>query len=282
MRAATRRGRSGAIALAIALSLARTDASGPAVVQPRPFGHVIGEVVTQRIRLDAGFAPAAVVVPARVGAWFERRALRLEAEADGTRWLAVDYQLVNVPTHAATLRLPAWQLPSANGAPALPVAAATLAVAPLLEGDADAAPRPDRDAPGIALAPLRRSLAQAVAATLAIVLAWSAWWAWRQWRARRSQPFARALHALRDEVDEATAWRRLHAAFDSTAGEVLRPATLDRLFERAPHLRPEHAIIERFYAESAMRFFGGTAASAPVSPLAVCRALRRLERAHER
>ena len=94
--------------------------------------------------------------------------------------------------------------------------------------------------------------------------------------------------ALRGQADDSpAAWRTLHEAFDRAAGEVARPATLARLFARAPHLRPLHGRIERFFAQSQARFFG-EAPTSPLaqadaeSPLALCRALRRLERGAER
>ena len=266
------------IALALAASLALAGVRAAEVVQPRAFGHVLGDVLAQRIRLD-GFAPGALPEPARVGAWFERRGARIETAADGARWLVVDYQVVNVPAVATSLQLPAWDVPAAAGAP-LRVPAAPLAVAPLLPAAGDVFElRPDRPAPLVDTAPLGRALAEGLAATGALALAWAAWWGWRERRARSSLPFAQAGRALRD-ADEEAAWRCLHAAFDRTAGEVLRPATLAALFERAPHLAPERAAIERFYAQSSARFFGQ--AEAPPAPRALCRALRRLERAHER
>jgi len=151
---------------------------------------------------------------------------------------------------------------------------------------AHAAPRSPR--PAIATAPLQRGLAAAALALGACLVAWLAWLAWRAWRATRTQPFARALHALRGQGDDTpAAWRTLHEAFDRAAGEVARPATLARLFERAPHLRPLHARIERFFAQSQARFFGEAPTSPTAwgdaeSPLALCRALRRLERGAER
>jgi mxaA protein len=266
-------------AAALALACALAGAEAAEVLQPRPFGHALGDVVVQRIGLD-GFAPAELPQATRAGPWFERRGSRSETEG-GRRWLVVEWQIVNVPAAAATLQLPAWQLRSADGAPPLQVAAAPVGVAPLVPpGEAAFDLRPDRPPPAIATAPLRRALGESAAAALALAAAWAGWWAWRQWRARSAQPFARALHALRD-ADDASAWRCLHAAFDRTAGEVLRPATLSRLFERAPHLEAARAEIERFYAQSSARFFG-VAGEASVSPRALCRALRRLERAHER
>jgi mxaA protein len=84
-------------------------------------------------------------------------------------------------------------------------------------------------------------------------------------------------------VDDAhpSAWRALHEAFDRTAGEVLRVSTLPRLFDRTPQFEPLRDRIEAFYAQSAARFFGDAQAGLSadgVSPRALCRDLRRIER----
>src|SRR5258708_2560340 len=60
------------------------------VEQPRPFGHVVGDVLTQRILLQLDgqpFMPGPLPRAERIGAWFERRALRTENGDDGRRWL---------------------------------------------------------------------------------------------------------------------------------------------------------------------------------------------------
>jgi mxaA protein len=295
--------RRSAVARALASALASTliaahaaPPGGAVVEQPRPFGHVIGDVLTQRVLLvDAGhaFEPGALPGPSRLGVWFERRDARIERADDGRRWLRVDYQIVNAPRETATVRLPAWELEAAAGARALHVPAWSLTLAPLAPpvsaaSGAEPALRPDRPAPLIDTAPIRRRLAATGLALAAVLVAWAAWLGWRAWRAARRQPFARALRALRVQAEDTpAAWRTLHEAFDRTAGEVARPATLARLFERAPHLEPLRARIEHFFARSQTRFFGDVHASGHApddaeSPLALCRALRRLERRAER
>jgi mxaA protein len=279
---------------ALALGAPAAEPADAIVDQPRPFGHAIGDVLTQRVLLvDAGhgFEPAALPGPSRLGVWFERRNARIEQAADGRRWLLVEYQIVNAPRETATIRLPAWELEGAAGARALRVPAWNLVLAPLAPpapaSGAEPDLRPDHPPPAIDAAAIRRRLAATGLALCAVLVAWAAWLGWRAWRAARSQPFARALLALRGQAaDTPAAWRTLHEAFDRTAGEVARPATLARLFERAPHLQPLRARIEGFYARSQARFFGDVpAAGLPPdgeSPLALCRALRRLERRAER
>jgi mxaA protein len=263
----------------------------PAVVeQPRAFGHVVGDVLAQRVLLSQGrraFEPAALPGPARLGVWFERRGARVEEAPDGRRWLVVDYQVVNAPPALATVRLPGWDLPGVHGAPPLRVPPWDITVAPIAPRAATPADglllRPDHPPPVIDTGPLQRRLGATSFALVACLLAWAAWLGWRAWRASITQPFARALRELRGLDDAApAAWQALHTAFDRAGGEVARPATLERLFKRAPHLAPLRARIERFFAQSQARFFDAAQPADAESPTALCRALRRLERGAER
>ena len=257
------------------------------VEQPRPFGHVVGDVLTQRVLLAADRpAPASLPGPQRLSAWIERRTARVERAADGRRWLVVDYQVVNAPQSLATVRIPAWRLAGDATQPALLVPAWPVGVSAIT---ARATPgtdgwqlRPDRPAPAIATGPLRLRLVLAATALAAWLAAWAGWLAWRRWRDAATLPFASASRALgRVDDDHPSAWRALHEAFDRTAGEVLRGSTLPRLFERTPQFVPLRDRIEAFYAQSAARFFGDAQArsgTGAASPRALCRDLRRIER----
>lgn len=281
----TRRHRVLLAALSIPLAGVAADGAAVVVEQPRPFGHVVGDVLVQRVRLDAATSAASASLPApqRLSAWIERRSTRVERDAEGRRWLAVDYQVVNAPQSPVTVQIPAWRLAgdATRLVPAWPVG-----VAPMTPRAVPGTPawqlRPDRPAPTIALAPLRRRLALASGATGLWALAWAGWLAWRRWRDAMTQPFAAARRRLaRQDTWDAPTWRTLHEAFDGTAGEVLRASTLARLFERAPQFEPLRGRIEAFYARSAARFFGAATAvdgAAAESPRALCRDLRRIER----
>jgi mxaA protein len=260
------------------------------VEQPRPFGHVVGAVLTQRVLLvESGrpVDPAALPAPSRLGAWLERRAARIEQAPDGRHWLEEDYQIVNAPPSQAVILLPAWNLADRVPGRSLHVAAWPVTVSALTTratpGTSAWQLRPDRAPPPLPVDALRRQFRWSVAALACGLAAWAAWFAWRSWRAASTLPFATALRELRG-VDDAhpAAWRALHVAFDRTAGEVLREATLPRLFERAPHLAPLQARIESFYAHSAARFFGNAPTVDAPSCIGLCTALRRLERRNER
>jgi mxaA protein len=261
-------------------------APGDAVVrQPRPFGYTVGDIAVQQVLLarDGGaFEPAALPGPARVSAWLERRTARVEAAADGARWLVVEYQVVNAPRSLATVPLPGWELPGRAGAAPLRVAPAALSIAPLTAPvrAGEALPlRPDRPAPLVDTAAMQRALALWLAALATCLAGWIGYAGWSAWRARTTLPFACALRALRAQPPASpAAFLALHHAFDRTAGRVVHAATLDALFARAPHLQPLRPQVERFYAQSAALFFGAGLPPDAVSPQELCRALGRLER----
>src|ERR1044071_10474454 len=86
------------------------------VEQPRPFGYVVGDVMTQRVLLEIDgreLVPAGVPKAQRVNLWLERRPARIESLPDGRRWLAIDYQGINAPQSRANGDLPSFDLPGA-------------------------------------------------------------------------------------------------------------------------------------------------------------------------
>lgn len=282
--------------------------SSAVVQQPRPFGYVLGDTLTQRVLLrSAGqeFEPVALPPTERAGLWFARRSSKIERAEDGRRWLVIDYQLVNAPQALITVNLPAVTLESKAGS-TLAVPEWPISVAPLTPRAAFAKGglqdlRPDHAAPMLPTLKLRWQLEIWLSAFALTVVFWFGWWLVRSLRAAANQPFASALREIRRAGDDsaATAWLALHRAFDRTAGRALQTTTLPVLFRRAPHFEPQRGAIERFYAASNLRFFGvapvsgistGTrreANASPgvtslVSPRALAITLRRIEKQHER
>jgi mxaA protein len=281
------------IGLALLLFATMTDVaaaqhSSLAIVeQPRPFGYVIGDVITQRVLLTTphrDFVPTTMPPVQRVNIWLERRAARIEKASGGRRWLVVDYQLINAPQALATVQLPAWEIEDQAHGERIEIPSASISVAPLISNSTSGAGelRPDREPATIDPAPLRTGVLLWSIALGVTLAAWVAWLQWRNWRDNRNRPFARALNQLR-YIDETApeAWQAMHRAFDQTAGRVLQIESLPTLFERAPHLQPRRAEIERFFAESNQRFFGAGTPSNLLSVRALCHELRRIERRHE-
>ncbi|MBM0106752.1 hypothetical protein JM946_18625 [Steroidobacter sp. S1-65] len=275
------------MAVAAADTLAASQVTTAVVEQPRPFGYVVGDLVTQRVLLTSAavnFDPATLPPVQRVNIWFERRSARIEPAPDGKRWLIVNYQLINAPPALATVNLPAWELEDQAGVAKLRIPAAPISVAPLISHSASPTAsdlRPDRQVSMLDTTPTRTRLLACSLALGVTLIAWLAWWQWRNWRDSLGRPFARALHELRRMEDGAPeAWQALHRAFDQTAGRVLQIETLPTLFERAPQLQPRRAEIERFFADSNERFFGAGPPSNALSLRALCQDLRRIERRH--
>ncbi|HEX4597728.1 MAG TPA: calcium incorporation protein MxaA [Burkholderiaceae bacterium] len=260
------------------------------VRQPRAFGYTVGDLLVQRVLLQAqGRDVLPIGLPARepLGVWFDRHATWIEADAQGRHWLAVQYQLINSPQTLMQVALPAWPMKVDSPPGVLTVAAWPVSIAPLTPriafGDGDLTPlRSDRAAPLMPREPILRSIRVSALALLIVLASWAAWWLWRNHRDAENLPFAGALRDLRG-LDEGSpdAWPLLHRAFDRVCGRIVtQTATLPALFARAPYLAPLRIDIERFYAQSSARFFGDEAAEATFSPLALCAQLRQLEKRH--
>jgi mxaA protein len=286
------------IAMVLTLTSAAQAASpvpaAAAVEQPRAFGHVLGDVLTQRILLQSGDQDVGTIAmpsTGRIGVWFERRNPRIETDAEGRRWMAIDYQITNAPQTLTTIALPALALISRSGA-ALQVPEWPVSVSPLTPQTAFAtgdlqALRPDRQARAAAVAPLRRQMTWALGLLALTLLAWFGWWQWRNWREAARLPFARAWSEMQRsktiEIDDnAHAWLCLHRALNETAGQVVHAGSLPGLLARAPHLQPLKPQLERFYQHSGERFFASYAADARFPLLDLCRELYRAERRHQR
>jgi len=281
----------------LAIAMTAGAASAATVEQPRAFGHVIGDVLTQRVLLEeAGQAlqPGALPSTARIDLWLERRPSRIETDAEGRRWLAIDYQVVNAPRALTAISLPALSIATASGPP-LALPAWPISIGPLTpldvlaEGDLQAL-RPDRPVAALPTHAVQQQLKLSLFALLAVFAAWLGWWAWRNQREAQQLPFANAWRELKRLGDSASpeAWRVVHRALNKCAGRVVHGASLPQLLAEAPYLRPLQPRLEDFYRESTRRFFFAESAAAasvhlhaayPLKPL--CRALCNAEKRHK-
>src|SRR4051812_4107048 len=191
------------------MSGARPRPAGPppnaTVEEPRAFGHVIGDVLTQRVLLqldDQPFTPAPLPRAERVGPWLERRTLRVATADDGRRWLIAEFQIVNAPSVLMSTVIPAWELRPASGQKTLRMPAWPISIAPLTpltafgEGALEEL-RPDRAAPLVATAPIKHQLTLYAGGGAPSLGLWLAGGVWGPWRASSAQPFSRGLRGLR-------------------------------------------------------------------------------------
>jgi mxaA protein len=270
-----------------------------AVTEPRAYGHTLGDVLVRRLVLELDdpwrLAHDALPKPGRSGAWLELRPpeLRSSAQAGRMRYeITLAYQVVNAPREIATLSLPEVTLalagprPAFESVPDFPFTLAPLtpehilARAPLDEMQAEVQP------PRIATAGVEVRLASYAAASGAILL----FLAWRLWGipflAASRGPFARARREVRrlargrDESAHREAIKRVHRAFDQTAGRALFAVELPAFLRDHPRFAPLAPDIERFFELSRREFFAGGAADPELLPWLerFCTACRGLER----
>ena len=266
------------------------QATPATVVQPRPYGYLVGDLFEQRVLLEADSRTVELQdLPGkdRLGVWILRRGARVERDHDGRRWLRLDYQVINASKDIDRFILPAYSLKGKGGAildvPEWPMTAG--AIVQQLAGDDPGLPlmQPDTPAPQLDVVAPRRRLQRSLVLVAMTLIAWAGWWRWREWLAARKLPFARAQFALaRLGPETVEAWRCLHRAFDETAGLAVSRETLPALFARAPQFAAARAEIEAFFIASEQRFFGGQHLPFEREPVrALCRRLRALERSTE-
>jgi len=266
------------------------DATPVATVeQPRSFGHVLGDVLTQRVLLlreGREVLPSSMPAADRVNVFLERRASRIEQDELGVRWLVIEYQVVNGPRALTVANFPAVALVTDAGplqVPSWPISIGPLTPTATFDQGALQALRPDRPVEPQATQGLERDFKRALAALAAVLLAWAAWWAWRNHRESHRLPFAQAWQEIRRvEPTSAQAWLALHRALNDTAGRVVHGRSLPRLLSEAPHLQPLASDLDAFFRHSEQRFFATAAGTAPgdLSLRQLALALRDAERQH--
>jgi len=281
------------VACALLLSVVTAAADEPeANVVLRDSGYMLGDLIDERVEVSLPdglrIDPESLLLPGRVAPWLEVRRATLEPARAGTQALVVTYQIFAEAEQATRAPLPEFhlRLRGAGGTRDVTVPSRSFLLSPALPPTLTDKDRELRPSPDPARMPEAGALAGALA-SLAIALAATGYllWrydrlpflpyapgpllrAWRSWRRR-------ARRGLTGE-EETALLRDLHGALNRSAGETLYPSTLSRLFDRAPFLAPLRDEIERVFAVSWRRFYGGGDAPAPAHVLAT------LERAADR
>lgn len=270
-------------------SMDNAFASAQRTDQPRPFGYVIGDILTQRIHLNAdgrAFVPAELPRVERAGVSLWRREVRQETDSDGEHWLVLRYQIINAPQSLAVWGLPELLLKDANSNATLVIPPWPFSIGPLTPPqpfgkDGLPALRDDRLPSPVPLAPLDRRIRFAVGGLLLTLLSWAGCAYWLHLKTGRHRPFARAMRDMRVmQENSPSAWRRLQHALNDAAGHVVRADTLDKLIERAPYLAQERHALEQFCRETSALFFGHGVPADMQSVHDLARRLHRLERRH--
>lgn len=253
---------------------------------PRTFGYTLGDLIIQQVPLvreGKDFEPESLPPPGRVGRSFWRRDARVARDAEGRRWLLVEYQVINAPPALEVWFLPPLQIKGV-GAGLLDVEPWRFSIGPMTPPEAFEAPglgvmRDDLLPAPMPLAPLLHRIWLAAGALGVTLLLWWTALYLRRRSLRDRLPFASALRDLARMPDDAPqAWRRLQHALNDAAGQVVRSGNVDRLLASAPYLAAERAAIEQFCRETSALFFNGAAPAPAGSVRALAQRLGRLER----
>lgn len=272
------------ILLVSLLSTAYADAgeTAPLRVSMRDTGYVLGDSIEQQIEFKgrgARFDPLSMPPPGRITPWLELRGTHVETGVTGPV-LIVSYQVFAAVEQAMSVRVPELKLRviEGDGAREIVVPAQPFYLSPVLPpqiADGERTPRSAPPPPPLPTAGHVRSTLLAAA----MALLFSGYLAWVHDRIpflpRNPGPFARLARQLRrrQAIDDARLALLLHEAFIHCAGETLYPATLPRLFDRAPHLESIRTDIESFFVQSWQVHYGQPGAE-PVGGPHIARLIR--------
>ena len=280
------------LAAASPIALALAADSEPAAwqvdtVEPRPYGHTIGDVVQRRIavHVPAGYTLTDDTLPTagRRGGSIELRRLtrELNRDAGGSRLvLTLDYQVFVAPREVRTLELPPFVL-GFQGAPRpqdVRVDAWPLTVSPLVP--VEVSPRrglgelqPDAPPPLIDIRAARWRLAACGAIAVLLLTYLALVYIGLPWFMRQKRPFTTAWRALKampglarpdtpSTEQRRLAFQQLHDALNQTAGEVVFEQTIERFVAAQPRFAGLRGDLLEFFQRSRTEFFGGAPATA--------------------
>jgi mxaA protein len=296
--------RSGALfglaAAALAIAAAGQDVPRLHLSEPRAFGYQVGDRVARRISVDlpAGWRVDTLSLPqpgAR-GQALELRRVDAGAASSGAGKrleIELEYQVFLSPITVRTLEIPAFKLVliGPTRSEELRVEAWPVTVAPLVPVEVSlwrglGEFRPDREPPLVATAAMVTRLMVDAAFAAVLIGAGVCARLGAFWRAARDRPFAQAWRRMRRLGDGASdaqwldACRRLHAALNRSAGEVVFESGLARFVAAQPRFGAVQDELAMFLKRSRNAFFGGVARqSGDVRWLVgICRRLRDAER----
>ena len=247
----------------------------------RQYGYVIGDeiVVEGSAAVPRGYAPDAdsIPKPGRRGALLELRDSALENRPDERYRFRARFLVVNSATAVRTVETPplAIRFRKAGAAdltlalPEIPVTVSPLTPAEVLARDGLEELQPDVAVPRIETKWIRLRLIgfAVVAAVLFMWFAWAQGWVPTSLLTRR--PFACVRGAIsrlgtaEDERVLAEQARRIHRAFDESAGFAVTDETLDRFFELRPTFGVLRSEIRSFFEASNRYFFAENGLALP-------------------
>lgn len=269
----------GLLSLCASVGAAAADVATFAVAPLRQYGYVIGDdiVVAGTAPVPQGYVADAdsVPKPGRRGALLELREGMLEAGSHDEYRFRARFLVVNSATEVRTVETPPLAIrfrkagapDLAIALPGIPVTVSPLTPGAVLARDGLEELQPDVAVPRIATTGFRVRLT-ALAVSAALLAAWFAWaqgWVPSNLLVRR--PFARARAAIARLGSGADARaeqaRRIHRAFDESAGFAVTDETLDRFFALRPGFAAVRTDVQSFFAASNRYFFAENPAALP-------------------
>ncbi|HEX7034269.1 MAG TPA: hypothetical protein VF210_00760 [Pseudomonadales bacterium] len=291
------------LAWAAALMAIPDDASAQAItemeiVEPRTFGHVVGDTLRREVFLtldpDYRLDPDSVPEAGRIDRWIERAEPQLTMPSlwqRGRYHLVLTYRILDAPPSVRTIALPQENLrivgrDSADAhvrttlVPTLRIDVSPLTAAAGPDDVTPSALQPDRPPAPIPLEPRQRRLAWTGAGLLALLMigAWQR--GVRSWVERRQLPFARAVRALKRSRPDEAGLKIVHDAINRTAGRAIFTHNLDDFVATHAEYAALRDDLHRLFAASDQAFFRESAPPGNGAPdlLELCRHARRIER----
>lgn len=270
------------VALSLWANFTQAQELDTQVLNPRPFGYVLGDLLERRINVATEQDPETLPKSGKVDGWLELREVSSNRRNARTE-LIFTYQLMNSPAEVKTLALPPLTLAFGNSRvsiPEWPFTASPITPEFVLARDELGEMRPDAPPQPIPTHGTELRLAFYIAAIFAILL----WWGYLKfgWRIA-NRPFSRArrqLHLLRskDTGSYQTALKIVHRAFDETAGGALFASELPKFLSKHPRFASAADDAKKFFSLSQQEFFARNPNAQSFDWLvSFCRNLSRLE-----
>lgn len=255
------------------------DATTFAVAPLRQYGYVIGDelVIEGAAPVPQGYVADvdSIPKPGRRGALLELREGTLDTGSRHEHRFRARFLVVNSAAVVRTVETPPLAIryrkagapDLAIALPGIPVTVSPLTPSAVLARDGLEELQPDVAVPRITTTWIRIRLI-ALAASAALLAAWFAWaqgWVPSNLLVRR--PFARAramIARLGSDADaRAEQARRIHRAFDESAGFAVTDETLDRFFALRPGFAAARTDVQSFFAASNRYFFAENRSALP-------------------
>lgn len=253
------------------------------VVDPRPFGYVIGDTIEREIAAEVTkpFALETDKLPkaGRANVWLDLQVVKLASDV-GLRYthyrLTLTYQLINSPETVETLALPKVSLRFIGEGRTLVgdvqefhFTAAPITPPEVLVHEGLDVMRPDQPPPLIPETAHRIRLMFFLTVLILALLYMVYLRFGLPWQAPR--PFAWAYRDLRQLARRADgeeafreALRRVHRAFNQTAGRPLFAEQLEAFFAEHPRFAQMQSTTVKFFELSRVEFFGIGAGERPM------------------